>query len=132
MPLVFVSNPDPLVAKITSELLSLLRSMDSNNVTTNDFQQIRKVSAGFMDDIQDAIHSKYDHLTELSDLKEILDSLMNLDTVLRQLLPGRIKWLIRELKEVEDQNNAEVVRFVKDGDPADTGIAISYADLGSE
>jgi predicted RNA-binding protein with EMAP domain len=119
MPLKLVKNPDTLVNEIIGELethLFTLRNKyyDSNQLIERSDLHALKLEA---DKFQEKIDFKYsdslpEHLDERTELKDLLETIIGLEHVIKQLLPGRIKYIISELEEIKIKNNSEILRFV--------------------
>ena len=118
MPLRAVQDPDELVNTIITDLVDhikvLITKYDDPNqrVENGDLSEIRKLAVMHQDEIELKFNDLLpEHLDERTELKDILESITSLEHVIKELLPGRMKFIIKQLNEIKAKNNAEVLKF---------------------
>ena len=118
MPLRPVQDPDELVDKIILELEGHLDTLitkynDPNQkVETNDLSEIKQVALKYQDEIELKFNELLpEHLDERTELKDLLETITSLEHVIKELLPGRMKFIKKQLEEIRAKNNAEILKF---------------------
>ena len=119
MPLRLVKNPDILVNGIISDLethLQVLNSkLEKQSLDPADFDAIKDIVEKSMDKIEIKDTDRLpEHLEERTDLKDLLETLSDLDLVIKELIPGRLRFIGQQLDEIKTKNNSEVLRFFDD------------------
>lgn len=118
MPLRSVRSPDTLVNSIISDMedhLNILISKYNNpseRVDASDLSEIKSLALNHQNEIELKFNEMLpDHLDERTELKDILETITSLEHVIKELLPGRIKFIIKQLEEIKQKNNAEILKF---------------------
>lgn len=117
-PIEMSSDPDPVIDEIINTLMGELKQIDLENVDPILVEKAQAKAESFREKLENDIDSinkdNFDHIDEMTELREILDNVRTLSNVLPPLMAGRIKWIIKNLEEVRRENNAESVRFVNE------------------
>jgi len=121
MPLRSVINPDNLINEIVDDLEDHLKNLtrkdnDINQaVTHEDLKDLAEIAIKYQDEIEIKFsESLPEHLDERTELKDVLETITSLEHVIKQLLPGRIKYIIKQLEEIKTRNNSEILKFFND------------------
>ncbi len=118
MPLRPVQNPDALVDKIVLDLEDHLNVLitkynDPNQkVEMNDLSEVKGIAEKYQDEIELKFNELLpEHLDERTELKDLLETITSLEHVIKELLPGRMKFIKKQLEEIRAKNNAEILKF---------------------
>lgn len=122
MPLRPVTNPDQLVDKIVLDLESRLDTLITKyndvgqKVEAADLAEMKKLAQKYQEDIElkfdDQMNLDFtEHLDERTELKDLLETITSLEHVIKELLPGRMKFIKKQLEEIRQKNNAEILKF---------------------
>ena len=118
MPLRLVKNPDSLVNSIVDDLevhlhkLSNIYNDQERKVSKDDLHEVKALAEKYSDEIEIKFsESLPEHLDERTELKDLLVTITSLEHVIKQLLPGRIKYIIKQLDEIKLKNNSEILKF---------------------
>ena len=118
MPLRSVSAPDALVDSVITEMedhLNVLITKYNNpneKVETNDLSALKTLALKHQNEIELKFNEMMaDHLDERTELKDVLETITSLEHVIKELLPGRLKFIIKQLNEIKPTNNPEILKF---------------------
>ena len=121
MPLKLIKNPDPLINNIINELEGNLIKLRNNSesavegvvVTKDDLHTVKLLADNFLNVLEIKFKDTLpEHLDERTELKDILETVIGLEHVIKLLLPGRVKYIIKQLGEIRTKNTSEILRFV--------------------
>lgn len=115
IPIISIKSPDPLINDIIKGLVSILSNIDIKTITKKELIEIKNIAEDYTRKISfDLNVTLPEHLDELTELSDVLETVMSLEHVLKILLPGRIKFALGNLKEINKKNNSEILKFVSD------------------
>lgn len=117
MPIISEKNPDPIINEIASNLLEKLTAIDvESSIDKELLKSVKEYAIQCAEKISFAHVSNTlpEHLDERTSLLEVLETVKTLEHVIHQLLPGRIKYLRSQIREIKEKNNSEILRFISD------------------
>lgn len=115
IPIISIKSPDPLINDIIKGLVSILSNIDIKTITKKELIEIKNIAEDYTRKISfDLNVTLPEHLDELTELSDVLETVMSLEHVLKILLPGRIKFALGNLKEINKKNNSDILKFVSD------------------
>ena len=84
----------------------------SDRVDANDLIKIKSIAMKHQNEMELKFNEIFPYsLDERTELKDIMETITSLEHVLKELLPGRIKFIVKQLTKIKQKNNAEILKF---------------------
>jgi hypothetical protein len=116
MPIISEINPDPIINEIVDLLIDTLEQLKTETQPAKEkLKEIKDIAEQCEEKISfDRMKTLPEHLDERTELADVLETVKSLEHVLVQLLPGRVKYTLSQLREIKKKNNSEILRFISE------------------